>query len=52
MFTVTCEHLRDEEDERAEPVEHVVHVGARERSPAHHTTIVQAVLRIRKLYFI
>ena len=29
----TCEDLSDEEDEGAEPVEHVVHVGAGKRSP-------------------
>ena len=35
----TCEDLCDEEDERAQPVEHVVHIGARKRASdhIHHT---------------
>ncbi len=32
LWWYTCEDLSDEEDEGAEPVEHVVHVGAGKRA--------------------
>jgi hypothetical protein len=38
LYGLTCEHLRDEKDECAQPVEHVVHVGARKRAPATYHT--------------